>query len=71
MVEMKINIKVYPDSGKQDIKKEGGNYKVYLKKRPEKGKANLELIKLLKKEFGKNVRIIKGKTSKRKMVELI
>ncbi len=67
---MKIKIKVKPGSGKQEIVKTGDEYLVYLKNRAEDGKANLELLKLLKKYFGKNINIIKGLKSRNKIIEL-
>ncbi len=68
---MKINIKVKPGSAEQSIVKiDENNYKVNLKSAPEKGKANLELLKLLKKEFGKQAKIIKGFSSRNKVVEI-
>ena len=68
---MKIKIKVKPNSSQQKIEKiSEGEYKVYLKAVPEKGKANLELVKLLKGKFG-DVRIVRGKTSKNKIVEVV
>jgi len=36
----------------------------------ENNKANIELIKFLSKKFGKNVRIIRGLASKRKIIEI-
>ena len=68
---MKLKIKVKPNSSQQKIEKiSDKEYKVYLKSVPEKGKANQELLKLLKKYFKKQTKIIKGKTSKNKVVEL-
>ena len=66
---MRLNIKVVPNSGRQDFDEESG--KVYLKKLPEGGKANLELVKFLKKHFGKNVRIVSGLSSRKKVVEVV
>lgn len=37
---------------------------------PEKGKANLEIIKFFSKEYKKDVRIVSGKTSKVKLVRV-
>ena len=80
---MIINLKVRPHSGRQEIKKISGsetptktqrvsdkNYLVYLKSSPENNKANIELIKLLRRYFDKDVRIINGKSSMRKTVEV-
>ena len=71
---MIIKIKVKPSSEKQEIKKIGDEeYKVNLKKPAEDNKANLELIKLLSKKLkvsSKNIKIIKGLTSKNKIVKI-
>ncbi|MCK4553021.1 DUF167 domain-containing protein [Candidatus Pacearchaeota archaeon] len=67
---MKIKIKVKPNSGKQEIIKKDNFYLIKLKSPPENNKANIELLKLLKKYFGKEVRIKRGFTSKNKIVEI-
>jgi len=69
---MILKIKVQPNSGRQEIIKiSEDEYKVFLKKSPEDNKANIELTKLLTKHLGKKVKIIKGKTSKKKLVEVL
>jgi len=66
---MIINVKVHASSGREEIIKiDNENYKVYLKKPAESGKANIELIKLLKKYFLKNIKIIKGLKNRNKIV---
>ena len=68
---MMIQVKVYPSSGKEEILKLGDNeYKVYLKKPAEDNKANIELLKLLKRHFKADVRIVKGLTSRNKIISL-
>ncbi len=74
---MMIKVKVIAGSKFQKIEKtnnsENCEYKVFLKKLPEKGKANEELIKILSVEFKtpqKLIKIIKGKTSKYKIIKL-
>ncbi|MBU2576249.1 MAG: DUF167 domain-containing protein [Nanoarchaeota archaeon] len=68
---MRLNINVQPNSGRQEIKKiSDSEYKIFLKKSPEDNKANEELTKLLKKEFNKEAKIIKGFISKNKVVEI-
>lgn len=68
---MIINLKVRPRAGRQEIKKiSDKDYLIFLKSAPENNKANIELIKLLGKYFDKDVRIIKGKSSMRKTVEV-
>lgn len=63
-----MKVKVHPNSGRQEVV-EGDIVKIYLKSQPENGKANEELLKILKKHFGKRFRIKSGFTSKNKVVE--
>ena len=68
---MIIKVKVKPNSKKQEIEKISYNkYKVYLKEKAEKGKANLALLKLLKIKFGREISIIKGFKNKDKVIEI-
>ncbi len=68
---MIINLKVKTSSEKQEIKKiSSNNYLISLKNPPQDNKANLELLKLLKKHFKKNIKIIKGLKSKNKIIEI-
>ncbi len=67
---MKINIKVKPNSKKQEIKKIEQDYVISLKSKPENNKANVELIKLLNKKFGGSFSIIKGFKGRNKVVEV-
>ncbi len=68
---MILKIKVKPNSREQKIEKISDNeFKIYLKEKPENNKANLALLRLLKKEFRRNVKIIKGKTSRNKIIEI-
>lgn len=66
---MRVEIKVKPHAGKSEIQERNGKYFAFLKSLPEDGKANLELIKLAKKYFGKPVQIVIGKTSKNKIIQ--
>jgi uncharacterized protein (TIGR00251 family) len=73
-LQMIIHVKVKPNSLEQSIEKMEENYVVRLKSTPSKlgqGKANLELIKLLKKYFGSEVKIKSGFNSRRKIVEIL
>lgn len=69
---MRLDIKVQTNSGRQEIQKsiDGKIQKVFLKKQPKNNKANNELIKFLSKHFNKKIKIIKGFTSKRKLIEI-
>ncbi|MBR9706057.1 hypothetical protein GOV14_03420 [Candidatus Pacearchaeota archaeon] len=69
---MKIKVKVKPNSLTSCVQQISEfDFLVQLKSLPVKGKANLELLKLLKKHFKKSPRIIKGKTSQVKIIELL
>ncbi|MBT3985564.1 YggU family protein [archaeon] len=65
-----MKVRVKPNSKKQEVIEENGVITVYLKAQPEKGKANKELLKILKKHFKKEVRIKSGFTSKEKTIIL-
>ena len=77
---MKIKVKVKANAGEQGVEKisselfseEGfeGLYFVKLKSSAEEGKANLELVKLLGKYFGREVKITSGFRSRNKIVEV-
>lgn len=68
---MIIQVKVYPNSRREEIIKINGNsFKVYLKKQAEDNKANIELLKLLKKHFSENIKIIKGMKSRNKIIKI-
>jgi uncharacterized protein (TIGR00251 family) len=69
---MRIKIKVHPNSSKEDIKKiDEGNYEIWVKEKTEDNKANIALIKLLKKHFKSEIKIKSGFTSKNKIIEII
>ena len=71
---MIINVKVKPNSNKQEVESFGGNrYLVYVKSPPENDKANIELINLLSKHFGTppgRFQIKFGRTSNEKIIEV-
>jgi uncharacterized protein (TIGR00251 family) len=67
---MKIKVKVKPNSGRQEIIRRGKEYFIYLKSRPENNKANIELVKLLKKYFGRPVKIKSGLSSREKVIKV-
>ena len=68
---MIINVKVHPNSGKEEIIKiDDKTYKVYLKKQPVDNKANIELLKLLKRHFKVETKIIKGLSNRNKIIKL-
>jgi hypothetical protein len=69
---MKISIKLHPNSSQEKIKEIGKDkeYEVWIKEKPIDGKANEELIKVLKKHFKKDVKITSGFSSRRKIVNI-
>lgn len=69
---MKLQLKVQPNSGRQEIQTDidGKISKVFLKKPAEKNRANIELEKLLSKYFKAKAKVIKGHTSKTKIIEV-
>ena len=68
---MIIKVKAKPNSKEQEIIKISENeYKIALREKAEDNKANIELLKLLKKYFGKEAKIVKGLKSRNKIVEI-
>lgn len=69
--EMKIKVKLHPNSSKEEIEKlNEDEFEVWIKEKPINNKANLELIKILKKFFKKDIAIKSGFTSRNKIVEI-
>ena len=68
-----FKIIVKPNASKNEISydKERDAYRINIKAKPEQNKANIEIIKFLKKELKKDVRIIKGLKSKEKLIMVI
>ena len=67
----KFKVNVIPNSKKTELIKKNDQLRLYLKAVPEKGKANLELIKFFKKEFGLNVEIKFGMKSREKVLRIV
>ena len=68
---MILHVKVKPSSGRQEIFEiDDKHFLIYLKSPPEENKANLELLKLLKKYFNQVVKIKSGFTSRNKIIEI-
>jgi len=68
---MKIKIKIHSNSSQEKIEKISENeFEVWIREKPIQGKANEELIKLLKKYFRKPVKIVFGFNSKIKLIEV-
>jgi uncharacterized protein len=70
---MKTEIKVVPNARGEKIVPEGTGYKVYLCAPAVDGKANARLIEFLAGHYGVRksaVSIVRGETSRRKVVEI-
>ena len=66
---MLLKVKVKPGSDKVKVEFDGTYLKVWLKSRPEKGKANRELFRVLKEIFG-DFEFVSGETSKEKLIKI-
>jgi len=71
---MQIKIKVKTKAKQEKVVKTGdGDFEIHVKQTPEKGKANIAVIKLLAKYFKipqNNIKILAGKTNSRKIAEI-
>ena len=67
---MQLEITVVPKSRAFRIEKKDGKIKIHLRSAPESNKANLELIRELKKLLKADVRIVAGLSSRRKILEI-
>jgi hypothetical protein len=68
-----LEVRVVPQAKRNLIKKENGLIKVYLTKPAQDGRANAQLIEFLSKQLKikkYQVRIVKGETSRHKVVEI-
>ena len=66
-----MELQVKTNAKKTEILEETSTkIKLAVKAKPEHGKANLEIIKFLSKHFKKPVEIVKGKTSKKKIIKI-
>lgn len=71
---MLINVKVVPQSGREELKEEDSSFKVWLKGPAEEGRANAALIKVLSKHFGvpaERVKIIRGLKGRKKVLKIL
>ncbi|MFH1411121.1 MAG: DUF167 domain-containing protein [Candidatus Omnitrophota bacterium] len=71
---MKLEIRVTTGASREEIVIKEGKTRVYVNAAPDKGKANKAVIALLAEEYGvrkKDVIIVKGKTSRKKLIEIV
>ncbi|MBI2043662.1 DUF167 domain-containing protein [Candidatus Pacearchaeota archaeon] len=68
---MKIKVKVHANSSQEKINKiNDKSYEVWIREKPIEGKANAYLIKMLKKYFKEEVKLISGHMGKNKIFEI-
>lgn len=66
-----VQIRVKPNAPKNKIvEKNQYFWKVAVAAKPTGGDANRELVKFLESKLGKHVEILRGKTSKKKLIRL-
>ncbi|MEA3489177.1 MAG: DUF167 domain-containing protein [Candidatus Omnitrophota bacterium] len=73
LLRMKINVKVFPKSSREELVEKDGVIKAYIKAAPDKGKANKALVALLARVYKvrkSDVKIITGQASRNKIVEI-
>ena len=67
-----IEVKVIANSSRNEIVLlDDGSFKVYLRVVPVKGKANMALLRLFKKELGLEVAIVSGATGRKKRLRIV
>ena len=67
----RIHVRVIPNAKKNEVKRFGAGYKVYLTAPPVEGKANKLLLKVLAEELGvkkSQIRIVRGANSRDKII---
>ncbi len=68
---MRIIVDVKAESREESVEEIGeGHYLVRVKEPRKKGKANVAVLKLLKKHLGKQVALVSGATSTTKIIEV-
>jgi uncharacterized protein (TIGR00251 family) len=71
---MKISVKVKPNAKQEKIEKVNeSHFLVWVKERPQEGKANKAVIKVLSEYFGvpqSQVVLLKGQASREKIIEI-
>ena len=68
---MRINVKVVPNSKKEEVvKEENGSFTVKVREKPQKGNATIRALKVLSGYFNKPVSLVRGAFSREKIVEV-
>lgn len=69
---MRITVDVKAGSNRDSVELiEEGHYMVHVKASPRKGKANAAIAKLLRRHLGRPVALVSGRTSNRKVFEVL
>ena len=74
MTALRIKVKVFPRSSREQLIRESGRVKAYVKAAPDKGKANRALVELIAREYNvkkSSVIILTGQTGRNKVVEVL
>ena len=67
---MLLEVKVVPNSREFRVENKGGEWKIHLTEPAERNKANVELVKKMEKITGRRVRILRGGTGRKKVLEI-
>lgn len=65
-----LEVKVVPNSSKEELIEENNRLKLPLKAVPDKDKANKELIRFFKREFGLYIEIKLGRHAREKVLKV-
>lgn len=69
---MRIEVTVVPKAGSFRVeRKQDGSLKVYLRSAPESNKANIELVKEMRRLLKAEVRLVSGLTSRHKTLDVM
>ncbi|MBI4151206.1 DUF167 domain-containing protein [Candidatus Woesearchaeota archaeon] len=68
----KFSVRVKPNAKETAlVGVKDGTYVISIAAKPEGNKANIALLKFLKKQLGKQVRLVSGATSRDKLIEIL
>jgi len=67
----KLHVVIIPNSSKNKLVSKGDIWKIKIAAPPEKGKANEELLKFLKKKLNIRAKIEKGSRSREKLLKIL
>jgi uncharacterized protein (TIGR00251 family) len=67
---MRREIRAVPNAGRDEVSEKEGILIVRVKAPAKDNRANVAVVKLLRKHFGSEVKIVSGFASKKKLVEI-